>query len=119
MLEFHVRSISPLHSKDFQLLWSSYIGLHKLRTIYAFPMSINMSLVSKKIIILDAETSNLPTRKLQPVNAYMYGTSNNFKKDVRLHINCEIYVLVHVFFTCKLVKCHHTAFYHGMHCLLR
>ena len=24
----------------------------------------------QKIIILDAETSNLPTRKLQPVNAY-------------------------------------------------
>ena len=45
MLEFHVRSISPLHSKDFQLLWSSYIGLHKLRTTYAFPLSINLSLV--------------------------------------------------------------------------
>ena len=30
MLEFHVRFISPLHSKDFQLLCSSYIGLHKL-----------------------------------------------------------------------------------------
>ena len=33
---------------------------------------------SQKIIILDTETSNLPTRKLQPVNAYMYGTRNNF-----------------------------------------
>ena len=37
MLEFHVRSISPLLSKDFQLLCSSYNGLHKLRTPYAFP----------------------------------------------------------------------------------
>ena len=47
MLEFHVPSISPLHSKDFQLLWSSYIGLHKLRTTYAFPLSINLSLEIK------------------------------------------------------------------------
>ena len=38
-------SISPLHSKDFQLLWNSYIGLHKLPTTYAFPLSINLSLV--------------------------------------------------------------------------
>ena len=44
-----------------------------------------------KNIILDAETSNLPTRKLQQVNAYMYGTRNNFKKDIRPHFNCEIY----------------------------
>ena len=44
-----------------------------------------------KNIILDAETSNLPTRKLQQVNAYMYGTRNNFKKDIRLHFNSEIY----------------------------
>ena len=76
-------SIAPLHSKDFQLLWSSYIGLHKVRATYAFPLSINLSLVkilAQKIIILDAETSNLPTRKLQPVNAYMYGPSNSFKK---------------------------------------
>ena len=51
----------------------------------------------QKIILLDAETSNLPTRKLQPVNAYMYGPSDNFKKDIRLHFNCEIYFLVHVF----------------------
>ena len=36
--------------------------------------------IDEKIIILDAETSNLPTRKLQPVNAYMYGPRNNFKK---------------------------------------
>ena len=42
-------------------------------------------------MILDAETSNLPTRNLQQVNAYMYGTRNNFKKDIRLHFNCEIY----------------------------
>ena len=43
MLEFHVHSISPLHSNDFQLQCSSYmyIGLHKLRTSYAFPLSIN------------------------------------------------------------------------------
>ena len=67
----------------------------------------------------DAETSNLPTRKLQPVNAYMYGPRNNFKKDIRLHFNCEIYILVHVFYTCKHVKCHHAAFHHSMHCLLR
>ena len=45
MLEFHVCSLSPLHSKDFQLLCASYIGLHKLRTTYAFPLSINLSLV--------------------------------------------------------------------------
>ena len=45
MLEFQVRSISPLHSKGFQLLWSSYIGLHKLRTTYVFPLSFNLSLV--------------------------------------------------------------------------
>ena len=69
--------------------------------------------------MLDAETSNLPTRKLQQVNAYMYGTRNNFKKDIRLHFNCEIYFSVHVFYTCKLVKCHHAAFHQGMHCLLR
>ena len=45
MFEFHICSISPLHSKDFQLLWASYIGLHKLRTTYAFPLFINLSLV--------------------------------------------------------------------------
>ena len=70
ILEFHIRSIAPFHSKDFQLLWTSYIGLHTLQTIYAFPLFINLSLVKywrQKIIIL--ETSNLPTRKLQPVNA--------------------------------------------------
>ena len=33
---------------------------------------------AKKIIILDAETWNLPTRKLQQVNTY--GTRNNFTK---------------------------------------
>ena len=38
ILEFHVGSISPLHSNDFQLLCSRYIGLHKLRTPYAFPV---------------------------------------------------------------------------------
>ena len=50
-----------------------------------------------KDIILDAESSNFPTRKLQQVNAYMYLTRNNFKKDIRLHFNCEIYFSVHVF----------------------
>ena len=40
MLEFHVHSISPLHSNDFQLLCSIYIGLHKLQTPYALPLSI-------------------------------------------------------------------------------
>ena len=35
----------------------------------------------QKIIILDAETSNLPTHKLPPVNAY--GTRNFFKLDSR------------------------------------
>ena len=81
MFEFYVRSISPLHTNDFQLLCSSYIGLDKLRTPYAFPLSINLSLMKywrQQIIILDAETSELPTRKLQQVNAYMYGTRNNF-----------------------------------------
>ena len=43
MLEFHVCFISPLHSNDFQLLCSRYIGLHKLRTPNAFPLSINLS----------------------------------------------------------------------------
>ena len=38
-------SITPLHSMDFQLLWSSDIGLHKLRTTYAFSLFINLSLV--------------------------------------------------------------------------
>ena len=47
MLEFHVSSISPLHSNYFQLLCSSYIRLHKLRTPYAFPQSINLSLTPK------------------------------------------------------------------------
>ena len=120
MLEFYVRSISPLHSKDFQLLCSSYIGLHKFRTPYACPLSINLSLMKywrKKIIILDAETWNLPTHKLQQVN--VYGTRNNFKKDIWLHFNCEIYFPVHVFYTCKLVKCHYAAFHQGMHGLLR
>ena len=74
MLKFHVRAISPLNSNDFQLLCSNYIGLHKLQTPYAFILS------TPKEIILCAETSNLPTRKLQQVNAYMYGTRNNFKK---------------------------------------
>ena len=45
MLEFHICSISPFHSKDFQLLWASYIDLHKLRLTYAFPLSINLSLM--------------------------------------------------------------------------
>ena len=45
MLEFHIRSISPLHSNDFQILCSCYIGLHKLLTPYAFPLSINLSLM--------------------------------------------------------------------------
>ena len=100
MLEFHVGSLSPLHSNDFQLLCSSYIGSHKLRTPYAFPLSIIRSLMKylrQKIIILDAETSNLPTRKLEQVNAYIYRTIYNFKKDIRLHFNCEIYFSVHVF----------------------
>ena len=30
----------------------------------------------------------------------------------KIHFNC-------VFYTCKLVKCHHAAFHHGKHCLLR
>ena len=45
ILEFHIRSISPLLSKDFQLLWTSYVGLHKLRTTYAFPLFINLNLM--------------------------------------------------------------------------
>ena len=45
MLEFHVGSISPSHPKDFQLLWSSYLSLHKLRTPYAFALSVNLSLI--------------------------------------------------------------------------
>ena len=68
---------------------------------------------------MDAEISNLPTRKLQQVNAYMHGTRIDFKKDIRLHFNCEIYFSVHVFYTRKVVKCHHAAFNQGMHCLLR
>ena len=32
------------------------------------------------------------------MNAYMYETRNNFKKDIRLHFNCEIYI----FGTCFL-----------------
>ena len=67
-------------------------------------------ILDAEIIILDAETSNSPTCKLQPVTAYMYGTRSSFKKDIWLHFNCEIYFLVHVFYTCKLVKCHHAAF---------
>ena len=104
MLEFHVRSIPPLHSKDFQLLCSSYIGLHKLRTPYAFPLSINLSLMKycQKIIILDAETWYLPTRKLQQVNAYWI--RNNFKKYIRLHFNCEIYFQVYVFLHLQTVE---------------
>ena len=47
-------------------------------------------ILTPKIIILDAETLNLPTRKLQPVNTYIFGTRNNFKKDIWLHFNCEI-----------------------------
>ena len=81
MLEFHVHSVSPLHSNDFQLLCPSYINLHKLLMPYSFPLSITPEfdkILTQKIIILDAETSNLPTRKLQQVNAYMYGTRNNF-----------------------------------------
>ena len=66
-------------------------------------------ILKPKIIILDAGTSNLPTRKLQLVNAY--GTRNNFKKDIRLHFNCEIYFSIHVFYTCKLVTCDHAAFH--------
>ena len=93
MLELHVRSISPLPSNDFQLLCFSYIGLHKLRTPELD------EILTPKIIIMESKTSNLPTRKLQQVNAYMYGTRNNFKKDIRLHFNCEIYFSVHVFFT--------------------
>ena len=45
MLEFYICSISPFHWKDFQLLWTSYLGLHRLRTTYAFPLSINLNLV--------------------------------------------------------------------------
>ena len=113
MLEFHICSITPFHSKEFQLLWTSYIGLHRLRTTYAFPLSINLILVKycrQKIIISDAVTSNLLTRMLQPVNAYMYQTRNNFKKDIWLHSNCEIYFWYMFFYTCKLVKCHHAVF---------
>ena len=117
MLEFHVCSISPLHSNEFQLLCSSYIGLHKLLTPCAFPLSDEI--LTPKVIILDAETSNLPSRKLQQVNVYMYGTRNTFKKDIPLHFNCEIYFSVHVFYTCKLVKCHHAALHQGMHCFFK
>ena len=45
MLGIHVGSISPSHPKDFQLQWSSYLSLHKLRTPYAFPLSVNLSLI--------------------------------------------------------------------------
>ena len=96
------------------LIFAALLTLHKLWTPYAFPLSINLSLMKywcQKIIILDAKTSNLPTRKLQQVNAYMYGTRYTFKKDIWLHFNCEIYFSVHVFYTCKLVKCHHAAFH--------
>ena len=33
MLEFHIRSISPFNSKDFQLLWTSYFGLQFIKII--------------------------------------------------------------------------------------
>ena len=45
MLEFHVGSISASHPKDFQLLWSSYLSLHKLPTPYAFPLPFNLSFI--------------------------------------------------------------------------
>ena len=104
MLEFQFHSTSHLHLKDFQLLWSNYMSLHKLRTPYAFPTVHYLELdeiLTQKIIILDAETSSLPTRKLQLVNAY--GTRNILKEDIRLHFNCESYFSVHVFYTCKPV----------------
>ena len=53
----------------------------------------------QQIIILGAETSNLPTHKLQPVNAY--GTRNILKKIFLMHFNCELYfsvlVLLHLY----------------------
>ena len=55
---------------------------------------------AKKKIISDAETSNLPTRKLQQVNALHVWNMKykcSFKKDIRLHFNCEIYFPVHIF----------------------
>ena len=69
----------------------------------------------QKIIILETDTSNLSTLKLQPVNAY--GARIISKKDILLHFNCEIYFSVHVFYTCKLVNRHHSALHQGMHSL--
>ena len=83
MPEFHVRFISPLHSNDFQLLCSRYIGLRKLQTPYAFPLFINLSLMKywrQKISYWTQKHRIYLTRKLQQVNAYMYGTRNNLKK---------------------------------------
>ena len=101
MLEFHVHYISPLHSNDLQILCSIYIGLHKLRTPYAFPVYINLSLMKysrQKIIILDAEISNLPTRKLQQVNAYMMEQEITLKK-IFSCISIVKYIFRYMFFT--------------------
>ena len=123
MVEFHVRSISPLHLKDFQLLWSSYIGLHKLRMTYAFPLSINLSLVKywrQNIIILDGETSNLPTSKLQPVNVW----NTRMEQEITLKkifgcISIVKYIFCTSFLHLLTGEMPSCGIHHGMHCLLR
>ena len=121
ILEFQA---SPLHISFafeefsitlFQLYWLAQVA--NVLCVSTVPLPELDEILMPKRIILDAETWNLPTRKLQLVTAY--GTINNFKKDIRLHFNCEIYFPVHVFNTWKLVKCHHAAFHQGMHSLLR
>ena len=91
MLEFYVRSIPPLYSKDFQLLWSSYIGLHKLRKTFAFPLPINLTLVKNNHIgrkNIEFTYSQVTTSEC----IHMHGSRNSFKNDIRLHFNCEIYI---------------------------
>ena len=83
-----------------------------------FHCPLHVAIFTPNIIILDSETSNLPSRKLQPLNAYMYETRNNFKKDIRLHLIVK-YIFGAFFYTCKLVKYHRAAFHQGMPCLLR
>ena len=97
MLEFHVPSISPLHLKDFQLLWScshehidaknNHIGRRIIKFTYS-QVRTSECIWNKKYL----------------------------KRSYRLHYNCEIYFSLHDFYTCKLEKCHHAALHQGMHC---
>ena len=92
MLEFHVRSISSLHSNDFQLLCFSYIGLHTLRTPYAFPLSINLSFMKYRLVP-HVDKAPLPLRILRLVTSNFLPVENPTHPTAHAPERASVYIL--------------------------